>query len=392
MIKLASKLTLHLFCVSLGLLLASCERFSDPSLGLWQGRAGPPISAPSPTSAESWFITSTGKHKDMAWGATGKNLNDVCFWDDKTGVAVGDLGVYKTEDSGFTWMPLKVDPEGGWNAVRMAGLNEIWIAGDLGGRPGWGFMRHSVDGGATWRTVLDGQIQSVVRICLTPVDYSGGHPRGHVWVVSGYRPISFHSPDAGETWSPIDFQTKAPFIAKDICFVGDIPLQRNYVGYAVGNLWGNLSSTVLKTSDAGKTWRALELPPASPPLSRIYFVTSEEGWVGGAGGFILHTADGGRTWERRDLPESTKGQYITALWFFRNGKGWAAFQQPFDGIGKLLFEHTLFSTSDGGLTWHPVLSGRKDVHALWSKGPGTCWTVGNTPGNVASDLVCILLN
>jgi len=389
MMKITSKLVPYLFCVLSGLFLASCGGFTPPSPGLWQGEPVSSISAHLQASNESWFITSTGKHKDMKWGATGKNLNDVCFWDDKTGVAVGGMGAYKTEDGGFTWKHLKVDPEGGWSAVRMAGPSEIWIAGARHpGGPGMGFMRHSVDGGATWQTVLDGQIQGASRICLTPVDQPGGHPKGHIWVVPGYHPVAFHSPDAGATWSPINFQTKAPFIAKDICFTGDVPLQRDYAGYAVGHLFGNPAPTVLKTTDAGKSWRTLELPTATPPLSRIYFTTSEEGWVGGNGSVILYTADGGRSWERRDLPVSTKGQPLTALLFFRNGKGWAAFPQPFDG--KMHYEHTLFSTSDGGLTWCPVLSGRKDVHGLWSNGPGTCWGVGNTPGYIAADLVAIL--
>lgn len=46
-------------------------------------------------------------------------------------------------------------------------------------------------------------------------------------------------------------------------------------------------------------------------------------------------------------------------------------------------------TEEGGWTWTPQLSGWKDVHALWSNSPGTCWAVGNTPGFVANDLVAI---
>ena len=54
------------------------------------------------------------------------------------------------------------------------------------------------------------------------------------------------------------------------------------------------------------------------------------------------------------------------------------------------FREALFETRDGGRSWTPVLSGAKQVNAIFALGPWQVWAVGNVPGFVPNDLVAIL--
>ena len=374
--------------LSTGLLFAFSISAADrePTLGTWQGTpSAVPASRPrSPASQHRWLILSTGR-RAHGRGNLGKNLNDVCFWSDRIGVAVGDRGAYRTDDGGFTWTQLRTEPVGNWSAVALAGPNDIWIAGNKHpGGPGLGFLRHSTDGGQTWQKLLEGDLCQGTDICLTPAP---SHPRGHVWIAGGAHGVNFHSPDRGKTWKRIKFGTFFRTMAID--FPGGRPYASALVGYAVGlsQQWKPLA---MKTTDSGQTWRRIELPQTATALRVLCFVSPKEGWIGGDDRIVLHTRDGGASWERRHLPDSATGQALTGLMFFRTGHGWASVRQPFDGIGRLIYQHTLYFTPDGGHTWYPELGGSKDVHALWSNGPGTLWAVGNVPGFIANDLVAIL--
>jgi len=344
--------------------------------GTWQGtppgtKALPPRSF---VGSNRWLVHSTDRSAHGR-GALGKNLMDVCFWNDRRGFAVGAMGVYRTDDGGLTWQAVTVEPKRGWQAVAMAGRDDIWIGGHKHpGGAGLGFLRHSTDGGRTWTDVLADKVYAVSCIRTTPM--------GGVWVLTGHRD-SFYRRNERAKWLRINFPKG--FRAYDVCFPGDVPYARRYCAYAVGSLSGK--PAVLRSSDSGRTWQALRVGGEVSELRRVWFVTSRQGWIGG-GDALLYTNDAGRTWQRRTIP--APGQSLTDLLFYRTGCGWAAYNQPFDGIGKLVFEHTLFYTRDGGRTWTPELSGYKSVHGLWSNGPGTCWVVGNTPGFVPNDLVAIL--
>ena len=337
-----------------------------------------PCNGGAATLGERWLILDTGgTGGGFGRGDPGKNLWDVCFWDRRVGVAAGDRGAYRTEDGGLRWRKLRVPTTRvGWRAVRLAGPDDVWLSGlEHPGGPGKGLLLHSNDAGHTWRRVLADSIEGASRICITPM--------GDIWVMTR-RPASFHSRDRGETWRRVGFGL--PLLATDICFPGDVPYARDYVGYAVGYVHGQ--PAVMGTADSGNTWQRLSGPRDAQDLRRVFFTTSREGWVGGRDGQVFYTNDGGARWQARHVP--ARGQHVVALWFHRTGRGWAAVLQPFDGIGKLIFEHTLFVTHDRGETWRPVLSGWKSAQGLWSNGPGTCWAVGNVPGFVPNDLVGIL--
>ena len=301
-------------------------------------------------------------------------------------MAAGDFGVYRSDDGGLSWRELvskypRRPPVGvrreewiSWHSVWMSGPEEIWLGGgESAAGPGKGALLHSVDGGRSWKELLGGRLTDAAEVAVTT---------DAVWVLSRFG-SSFCRFDRGP-WQPAPFPEG--FQARRIVFPGDVRFASGYAGYVLGRRAG--SPAVLRTVDSGRTWRGLKLPSsAGPRLTSIRFVTSTQGWVGG-NGVLFHTVDGGTTWSDRTAP--AQDQPLNDLIFHRGGRGWAALDQPFDGIGKLIHEHTLFFTPDGGATWTPVLGGWKDIHRLWSLGPGSLWGVGNTPGFVPSDLVVIL--
>lgn len=57
--------------------------------------------------------------------------------------------------------------------------------------------------------------------------------------------------------------------------------------------------TVLLSDDNGHSWRQAKTVPVAVGLTRIAFVTAEQGWIVGHSGIVLHSADGGETWTRQ---------------------------------------------------------------------------------------------
>ena len=348
--------------------------------GTWQG-GDPPASADTPApgaalSQEEWFVTSTNQQAEGR-GALGKNLQEVRFLGNQFGIAAGHRGVYRTLDGGLTWATLAGPrPDAGYDHLLVTSRQDLWLTSQVhpGGRPGWGHLYRSRDGGATWQEIMPGQLW------YSPLLREAGV--GWLWAVS-YQGPCFQSADGGDTWQPLAFG--ANLYLRDVCLVGNGSPQ-DWAAYAIGSTPGSDAAAVLKSADYGRAWQKLALPAGRPPLTRGYFLDQRRGWVAGYG-VLLATEDGGQTWEPRTNPSPK--QPVSTLLFFQNGYGWIAYYQPFDGIGKLIFAHTLYSTRDGGRTWRPVLSGYKSVHALWSNGPGTGWAVGNTPGYTPNDLVTL---
>ncbi len=353
----------------------------------WQGTSYPiATNQKSKIKNPEFHVLSTGgSGGGFGKGNIRKNLYDVSFWNTDRGVAVGVMGVYRTDDGGLSWRELaskypRRPPAGlereewvNWHGVWMSGPEEIWLGGVEGQRgPGKGTVLHSTDGGRTWVEFLRGRITDAQQVVVT---------HDSVWVLSTFGE-SFRRLGDGP-WESVSFPQG--FSALRVVFPGDVHLDSEYVGYTLGRIAN--ASVLLKSQDSGSTWSALDLPSIANGLTSLAFPSSREGWVGGKD-VLLHTEDGGETWGQRTPPAAN--QQLNDLIFQRNGIGWAALDQPFDGIGKLIYDHTLFHTRDGGRSWTPLLGGWKDINRLHSIGPGTLWGVGNTPGFVASDLVVVL--
>ncbi|MEQ1493420.1 MAG: hypothetical protein ABL932_23030, partial [Terricaulis sp.] len=122
--------------------------------------------------------------------------------------------------------------------------------------------------------------------------------------------------DGGATWSEV-YRSRNLL---ELCWKMSFPSPR--VGYATiqNNDDQHAAQRVVKTIDAGATWR--ELPLVEDAEIRelgIGFLDERRGWVGTSkGGY--ETLDGGRTWRSAEF-----GQSVNTIRSLRNGRRFTAY-------------------------------------------------------------------
>lgn len=114
-------------------------------------------------------------------------------------------------------------------------------------------------------------------------------------------------------------------------FLNDIKLINKNIGYAIGS-WG----TVIKTTDAGVTWKEKEFPVRNR-LNAACFINESIGWVVGDTGIVAKTLDGGSSWS---LLNSGTVQKLNNIYFLNEQRGFI--------LGDW---NTFLISTDGGLTW-----------------------------------------
>lgn len=243
----------------------------------------------------------------VSWTPQSSNLaprlNRVVFDDAFTGWIAGDGGALaRTMNGGATWTPvalpyardvygldfrgstvwvvgaralaLRSDNDGGdWTqmnlrldyladvyAVHMLGADSVYIAG------GGGFIRRSVDAGATW-TFLKHALQRRIQ----NVSFAGG--RG--WVSSDKSPAILRTTDLGDTWSLPSGATQTRSWVKKLAVSGDArgatlacnPLDKKTLYTARG-------ASLYRSRDDGETWSLFSTFPGGSTDRAHAFVIS----------------------------------------------------------------------------------------------------------------------
>jgi len=250
-------------------------------------------------------------------------------------------------NSQMQWMPT--------NAARARRHDDIWF---LDADRGWainsdGKILRTEDGGASWRQQL--HAPDVYLRCIGFSDERTG------WVGTT-TPANrlFRTRDAGETWSPVGGLPAAP------SFICGLSVVSESVIYASGtNDPGNIPGVttnvpgVIKSTDGGETWTAIDLSLHANLLVDIYFPEPNRGWVvgGKADGpnpttrgrvrpVVLLTEDGGRSWTNQlasmqgDLP---RGEWGWKIFFVNDQVGYVSLENFNAGA--------VLKTTDGGNTW-----------------------------------------
>jgi hypothetical protein len=313
-------------------------------------------------------------------------------------------GVWKTENSGHTWLPISDEgiPIGSIGAIAVAPSNpNIVYVGtgepDIRSQHSYGIgMFKSIDAGKNWTRIgLEGARQ-IGRVAVDPTNANRVYVAalGHVYDANPDRGL-YRSTDGGATWKKILYKTNDPNNVGAI----DVAINPKNPSVLYASLWAtrrppwsvyapsNLPGGGLyKSTDGGDTWNQLTggLPtdnfvgkigvavsPSNP--NRLWAVVDDVGsgvaagngggggrGRGGAatGGGVYTSDDAGATWK---LVNSEN-----RLW----GRGWyfeAVTVDPTNPDRAYVINTATYMTTDAGKTFVPIKGapGGDDYHQLW---------------------------
>jgi photosystem II stability/assembly factor-like uncharacterized protein len=265
----------------------------------------------------NWIILREGSYG-------GRNTSKVFFVNSSLGFLLGDgmEELFKTTDSGKTWIKLLVD----YNFQGVTSL--FFTSADIGYATLWSNdMLKTSNGGLTWETITVPQVGPFNAIDFTNdstaylVGFSGEILKttdaGLNWeiqnnpeiVISNSNLVSvdfiddnsgfvvgerdiLKTTNGGKQWE-MSFQSS--FNIRAVNFVDSLH------GICVGGDWLHNYSCIIVTSDGGKTWTEISTTVINRYINKVRFVNKNTGYaVGGNadtfGGFILKTNDAGNTW------------------------------------------------------------------------------------------------
>lgn len=317
------------------------------------------------------------------------------------GVALNFHGVYLTTDDGAQWLNI-TPPSVRANPVLLDhvfqivsfGRDRVWLL--ISANAGYGTrLVYTWDAGNTWRTTPLVSGPSGAGLSFLPGD---ANPTSLAflnvddgWALAGIGPKNrgglFRTVDGGVHWS---YVAAAPF-------QGSVVFTNQMDGWGITAVtWTNAGTvktpggTLFRTTDGGVGWRRVRLPSISAyrharvTFGLPTFFGSSDGVVAcrlydtpsGAEPVVVYsTSDGGATWHGRLAPQTT------ATRSYQQG----FFSVPFAASSRthwtMYAGRTLYTTLDAGGHWtsiRPLLP--KEVAAvdrLESTGPSTLWARAN---------------
>jgi hypothetical protein len=221
------------------------------------------------------------------------------------GWVLTDQALLYTHDGGASWFDMSSGQRlDGVTDAFFLGTSQVWLAGVDPESPAGLVVRHTADGGTSWRA------RGVA---------ASGLSSGEV-----YTRAQIHFVDASHGWLLGQVATSAAFSAGEL----------------------------LRTSDGGASWERLPNPPAA---GQFLFVDAQHGFMTGApvSERLYRTADGGQSWQEVGLPvAAASGMALYDLpSFYSRTRGALAVTLRGDAPRLLTFV-----TRDGGQRWLPVVS------------------------------------
>ncbi|MEB2774737.1 YCF48-related protein [Algoriphagus sp. D3-2-R+10] len=165
-------------------------------------------------------------------------LLDVAFWDQNTGVAVGENGlILKTQDSGATWTQMPSGSTQSLKSLEISSENRI-LATSAGGE-----ILLSINQGDTWSQLSSGSNQSLNDLSFINSDTA---------YIAGHQGVILRTYDGGNQWIALNSGQSSNLYG--------IAFSTPLIGYTIGE-----GGIILKTLDGGDTW----LPQTSPATTDL---------------------------------------------------------------------------------------------------------------------------
>ena len=275
------------------------------------------------------LLTISGTHAQWVAQSFPNKLNAlrfVHFTSANIGFAGGDGdSIYKTIDGGINWIPSAL---GSLSAITFTNANTAYAVGTyqspdtVQSYPNSAFFK-STNGGLTWTrhiTTFNWTLNSVFF-----VDSNTGY------AVSTGGQI-YKTTDAGNIWNLLNSSPNSGDLAS-------VFFPSPNIGYIVG------SGGVLKTMDAGSTWKT-QTVSATTNLRSVYFANDSLGWAVGSKGTILKTTNGGKNWISR---VSGTTYQLNRVYFTDANTGYVV-------GGGVALEEIVLKTFNSGDSWNTQTS------------------------------------
>lgn len=267
--------------------LLSCEKDDDPH----------PVPVEQPKDElNGWqkIITKTNDY-----------FTDIAFATPANGYLAGANGVYKTVDSGKTWLP---EPSITAKPVTINFLNPQY-----GYAVGDNNMPLTNNGGASWlsKSVMPGKL--VIDVCFVSPS------NGYAALQSG--PI-LKTNDTGNTWRPV-----GNFINRNCFSIFFLNEQQG---------WYATKDSLYHTTNGGSSWSSQKVTNSN--IFTVFFTDPNHGWLT-SDTSVYRTINGGTTWSKTSLDGNTFDiQFLNAQ------------------VGYVSVNNGVYKTTDGGTTWMKTLT------------------------------------
>ncbi|MEY4388214.1 MAG: hypothetical protein RLY20_3497 [Verrucomicrobiota bacterium] len=298
-------------------------------------------------------------------GSSGTRHDDIYFTDPTNGWATHNNNIYRTTNGGVTWTTNLTMP--GTHFRSIAFLNPmVGFAGNLGvgsydgNVSNTNVMYKTTDGGVTWTNVPGFAEAGMKGLCTFHVlnsntIYGAGRVRGPAFVIK--------SSDGGSNWTMQNLT--ASNVMNGIM---DVYFKDTNNGWVVGMDTNQYASPpyygrIARTTNGGASWQVQVTTSIqdcyfwkiSFPSPQIGYVALQQNLSTRTNIVFYKTTDGGETWVSNGIPEvtvklNTNGLhfYLQGLAFVSTNEGWIG------GASSVPYESSFLHTTNGGVSWEPA--------------------------------------